>query len=514
MKSHEPRLLVGLSLLPDESTSSFVQRHCEANAVLKVGDLLRLVTEIARRAVRNLRQLVCSEAAMSALEGLTRAPAGTLLDRVMWPIDGAHGPLVRQGEHQWPEDARVSAHQAVCPLCLAGGGHGLTSWEFVQAPVCTRHGVALIEHCPRCRTQIPALRTTPANCATCGAPFCDATPADVSDATLRGAALIQAASMAGLGSPGHTSPVSPRDLSDLLRICVLPAFGHGVDFGLRTPLSDIPIQARLDALEAFGYGLQGRVINADTIRPYLMRRWPHSGLLMPQQQRRLLAGACGDVGMLRDVTCLVCDGRDDLEPETAVSLFGPRVPCLCTRSDVAAFLKVGEDTVVSLERAGLRLTHPAFGDGYDMDEVLDLRRALEEAHTFEDVDRVFGLPALTQCLVHIQLLHAIPVGSETFVHADSVSRLFHSVQRGVASLEVRSGGTRLGDWAAQVGLMELVATAVSWLVGGSLQVVEWQAPYRLADVFVDTARLTALVTKRAASHGLCAVGNQSALCDG
>lgn len=500
MSSHEPRLLVGLPLQPDESIPSFVQRHCEANAVLKVGDLLRLVSEIAKQAVRNLRQLVCSAAAMSALEKLTRAPAGTLQDRVMWPIDGAHGPLVRQGEHQWPEDARVSAHQAVCPLCLAGGGYGLTSWDFVQAPACTRHGVALIEHCLRCKTRILTLRTTPANCETCGAPFGDVTPDGVSDATLRAAVLIQSASMAGLGNPGHTSPVSPRDLSDLLRLCVLPDFKQGVDYGLRTALSDIPIQARLSALETLGRAVQGRVIDAETLRPYLMRRWPHSGLLMPQQQRRLLAGACEDVGMLRDVTSLVCEGRDDLEPETAVRRFGLRVPRLHSRAEVAAFLKVGEHTVVSLERAGLRLTQPASGDGYDMDEVLALRRALQEAHTFEDVDRVLGLPALARGLAHVQLLHAIPVGDETLIHADSVTRLFASVQRGVESLDVGTGGMRLGDWARQVGSIEVVVAAVGWLAGGSLRIVAWNAPYRLADASVDAERLGELAHKRSASH--------------
>lgn len=498
--STTPRLLVGLPLRPDESVPSVVQRHCAANSVLKVGDFLGLVSAVANQPVRGVSDLVCSQVALSAMEKVTRLPAGALQPRMLWPIEGVRGPVVRQGEHQWPMDARVSPHQALCPLCLVDAGYGRAEWEFVQAPVCATHAVALVERCHRCGSHVASLRTTPLHCQACGAPLSEAPAEGVSDTVLRAAKLVQSTTVAGFGSLRYTAPFSPRDLSDLLRLCVLPPAGAGAGFGLEGPLYAIPVASRLAALDALGRALTGRTIDADVLRPHLMRRWLHAPLLGLRQRRRLLAGACGELGMMRDVANLVCDGREDVESETAVQLLGPRLPSLQTRADVARFLGIDESVLVCLERVGLRLASPAPGHGHDMDEVLALRHALDEALSLGEVDQVLGLPSLADCLVQAKVLHAIRLRDELLVHADSVTSLFSGVQRAVAPRDASTRSVRLSEWAARVDSIELATAAIVWVLGGSLLVTAWDEPYRLVDVSLDALRLDKLVGERAAQY--------------
>lgn len=223
-------------------------------------------------------------------------------------------------------------------------------------------------------------------------------------------------------------------------------------------------------------------------------------LLGLRQQRRLLAVACEELGMLRDVANLVCDGRDDLELETAVRLLGPRLPSLQTRAEVARFLGVDESVLVCLERAGLRLASPAPGHGHDMDEVLALRHALDEALSLVEVDQVLGLPSLADSLVQARVLHAIRLRDELLVHADSVTSLFSGVQRAVSPRDASTGSVRLGEWVGSVDSIELATAAIVWVLGGSLRVTAWDAPYRLVDVWLDAMRLDKLVGQRAAQH--------------
>ncbi|CAM5796906.1 TniQ family protein [Rhizobacter fulvus] len=500
MTPSPPKLLVCLPILPNESIASFVQRHCAANAVLKVGDVLRLMSVSARKPVRSLSALVRDDVALSALEELTRSTKGALQGRLLRPLDGALGPLVRQDEHEWSEDARISPHQAICPFCLGDEGYGREEWEFVQAPVCSVHRVALVDRCHICSSGINALRTSPLHCGGCGASLAEAPTYEVTVATLRAAQLVQSTITSGLGLPGHTSPITPRDLSELLRLCLLPPEGARATFGLQGALHQFPIKMRLAALEAVGNALTGRSIDAMVLRRFLLKRWPHAPLLSPSQQRRLLVVACQEVGMLRDVTNLVCDGRDDLEPETAVRLFGLRVPSLQTRREVAAFLRVAEAVLTRMEQLGVFLTRPLPGYGYDMDEILSLRRALDDAHLPKDVDGILGIPGLAERLIHAEVLQSIRMGQGMRIHADSVTSLFNGFYRAGSGVAADTVKVRFGDWAERCGSLELVTAAVIWLLGGSLGVAAWDAPFRLVDLWVDQARLAELDAKRAASH--------------
>jgi hypothetical protein len=76
------------------------------------------------------------------------------LDEAQWArlaMGTADDTTVRLNGHVVPRDLTDLNSRAVCPACVAQGGHHRAVWLLAAMPVCAVHGARLVSACPDCR---------------------------------------------------------------------------------------------------------------------------------------------------------------------------------------------------------------------------------------------------------------------------------------------------------------------------------------------------------------------------
>jgi TniQ len=485
------QLLVQLPLHADEGIVSFVQRHCEANYVARMLDMLRLVGDVAGEPVKDVRDIVRSRPVLRGLETLTGLAEGSLDNRFVAPVQSTH---LRVGHHYWSEGQRRADAQAVCPTCLAESGYARTDWEFVQAPVCRVHNTALLESCPACTKPLRHRRARLMQCGECGSDLRLASSQAVSAAAAEAAGLVQRPAMVPMGDPDSTAPIDQEELSALLRLCVPASLGQGTSYGLTEPLERLPVAARLGALENLGHAWVERRIDSARLRAQVLGRWMSASLLPQHVQLELLATAAVTVELPGDVLRLLCHGSDAQRVVPAAVHFDGRPPQLLSTAAVADYLGIDEDALRAL-RGRDGLDSPPEGLGYDMDQVMRLERTLRTLLTPQEVDQVTGVDGLVLALLDLKLLAALRStdGTVIGIRLDSLELLLSGIQEKVDQ-RMPAPASAVPLWQALSHGTELqgVAWMVSQARGGSLGAYAWPAPHRLLDLVVDEARLRSL----------------------
>lgn len=495
-----PAFVLCRQLHPGESLASFTQWHCTENVVPRLSLLFRLLQQCGGVAVRSFHELAQSPVCVRALEMVTRQRPGSLehLQRKVLRAaveDGYEERLV-EGAYEWPQYARSRRVQAVCPMCLREAGYAYACWEFVQAPVCLRHEVRLVDHCHECGSLIKVDRPMLLNCQNCGALLEQAQAEPVDELQLKAARRVQTPRMQSFGTARETIPIEPQDLSGLLRLVLRPRPGDTATWGLTHDLEAIAIERRMDALGRMGQAFDGPRLDSMRLRAVAMGRWPYAALLPEGEIPRLLSEACRAVALPPDVTGMLSWDRASEPMPAAAELFKPDQPPrilelkrLAERLGLAlADLRVlmGEESVLTTKPAGY---------GFDMDEVLRLEHALAAMLTLEQADRVLGWQGLAAEMVSMRLVMSVPVAARgLLLHARSVTRLFGNAhERLVTPTTKASTPVPLGEAAA---VLSFDARQVAWslrqLIGGSLPAYGWEAPFHLTSLLVDPKELKAL----------------------
>jgi hypothetical protein len=486
-------LLVQLPPKPDESIFSLLQRHAQANAVGSMRDMLWLLESKIGYSVFRVQDLLVDATGIGAVEHLLGLPSPTLAHHYLHPFPGPE-KRVRQGLHEWSRHARVPETQHVCPECLAADGYARAAWDFVQAPVCTIHHCQLIDRCPKCTTKLSFARTNLLVCEHCDTELHNGAGMPVSESTSRAAHLVQGPRILSMGNVHDTCPVNPQDLSDFLRLCTLPAPGMPWTYSLEGGLAAVPLRDRVAALTRLGSAVDGRHIDPDKLRAQVMQRWPYSAALPKDEQTRLLRAACGMMEVPRDTANLLCFGSEQEADKTAAECYGPRIPHLRSRLEVEEFLAADAGMLNGLLQSGLPLTTPAEAQGYDMDEVLAIRRALQSVMTLDEVDHALGFVGLSEALLALKLLSGVRMPSgELRVLPSSLSTLLSRV---FAASENEPENARNGVEFLRASSLGVDTAQLAWIVsqilGGSLRVFAWRPPYTLASVWVEGTRLEQL----------------------
>jgi DNA-directed RNA polymerase subunit RPC12/RpoP len=484
-------------LQPGESLASFVQWHCTHNVLPRLSTLFGLLARTGGAPVRAVHELAQSPACLRALERVTRQPAGALahLQRKVLRAaveDGYEDRLV-DGDYEWPQHARARHLQAVCPSCLLESGYALASWEYVQAPVCLRHKVRLVDRCGDCGTSIKLDRKRLLACESCGHLLGRARVTPVDDQQLEAARRVQAAKTLAFGKPEDNLPIEPSDLSGLLRLLLRPLPGQSVAWGLTGDLEALTVERRLDALRRLGQTLAGSRVDSGRLRNEALGRWVYAPLLPESECVRLLREACETVALPPDVTAMLCWDREAPPLQMAMELFErdalPRIldlPQLGQRLGLSR-----EDLRTLMAEESVSETKPK-GYGFDMDEVLRLERALAEMLTLEDADRMLGWPGLAAELVSMRLVLGVTRASgEKALHPRSVTRLFEYMHERVTTAATRaSTAVPLAAVASSRGLdARQVAWALRQVIGGSLPAYGWEEPFHLTSVRVRSEEL-------------------------
>ena len=401
---------------------------------------------------------------------------------------------LRVGHHYWTLGQRRAETQAFCPACFAETGYARTAWEFVQAPVCLVHGVALLEACPACAKPLRHRRGRLLLCEDCGYDLASAPRQAVSDAAATVAVLIQQPTMVAMGDREATAPINQDELSALLRLCLAAGPGRGSLYGLTEPLAKLSVAGRIAALDRLGSAWVERRIDSTRLRAVVLERWVSSGLLPPSAQLDLLKLAAVTVELPGDVLRLLCHGSDERRDLPAALHFEGRPPQLLSTAAVATFLGIDESALRAL-RGRDGLDSPADGQGHDMDQVLGLEHALRALLTTQQVDRLTGVEGLALELVNLKLLTALRLADGTVIgiQLESLELLLSRTQENVDQrTPAPIAGVPLWEALSHGTDLARIAWMVSQVRGGSLAAFAWPAPHRLLDLVVDEARLREL----------------------
>jgi hypothetical protein len=498
-------LLVLLPMGEGESVLSLLQRHCEANAI-QLQALLKLLAQDTGKSRVDTLSVVLDKVVLNALESRLGLREGQLAHLYLQPVE-SKDKVLRQGEHEFSQYVRVPSGQPVCPLCLAEDGYARAVWDFVQAPVCTRHAVPLLTTCPDCGKSIQRTRSNLLLCGHCDYDLRDAAPGNpVSAKTLALARFVQSPTMLSLGSADAAFLIDHNFLSKILRLATLPPPGQPWRYALRGCLQRVPANVLLAALEAVGEALDGTHIDTARLRPRLLQRWPYSLRLPEREHSRLLDEALSLMYMDIGWSNLLRFDVVDMHVPTAADLYGNRIPRLFTLPQIEEFLEIDSCLMSYLLRFDTPLYRPGVGNGFDMDEVLSIQRSIPTLMSTDATDQFLGIPGLTSGLADLGLLATAQTASgDRLVHPAALSALLHRLwQAGLPPTSVDTSNTdavALQD-ASKLGFDgRKLGWVVSQAIGGSISVLKWLPPYNLASVWVDRRRLAQLADWPASEPG-------------
>lgn len=493
-----PSFIVCRDLQHGESLPSLIQWHCAKNLVPRLSALFALLKRCGGSAVDSVHELAQSPESLLALEWVTRQRPGALahLRRkvLRGAVEAGYEERRVDGLYEWPQGSRSRRIQAVCPLCLGEVGYAFTSWEFVQAPVCLRHGVMLLERCPSCSADIKVDRTLLLQCANCGIALSGARTETVESSQLEAARRVQESRTLTFGPVQNTVPLEPSELSGLLRLLLNPRQGEPISWGLTEDLETLDSSRRMDALSRLGKAFEGPRLDSLKLGEAAMGRWPFAALLPKSERVRLLREACQAAALPPDVTAMLCCGEERELGVSAIEQVSPAQPRrILTLKQLGERLGLDREPLLSLlAEEGISHTKPA-DYGFDMDDVMHLENQLASMRTSGWVDDCLGWPGAAEQLTRMKLLFAVrDIDNVPCVQPRSVSRLFARVHERVQSAVEHGASMRLGT-AQELGFdAERFAWAIAQVVGGSLPVHGWRPPFDLVSLEVCERRLVEL----------------------
>lgn len=309
------------------------------------------------------------------------------------------------------------------------------------------------------------------------------------------ARLVQEPRTCAFGTAAYTIPLEPQELSGLLRLMLLPAFGESTEYGLKKGLETLPLARRVQALRRLGSAVVDGRLDADALRSLALARWPYASWLVRDERVRLLREACSDVNLTQDVSAMLCWGTDKPLYPTAGETFGSRMPRILNLPELAEHLNLKLVSLNELLAAeNIDACKPS-DDGYDMDMVLELHRVVCAMPTFQEADALLGWPGVADELVGMRLLTSLSLTDGSMaIYPRSVSELLSRIRERVVDVPQADDGhaVSLGLAADFSFDARRFAWAIAQVVGGSLPTFGWEPPFNLVSLRVCEQRLRAL----------------------
>jgi len=477
------RLAVAPPPYPDESLAGYIIRLSERNAYTSHTWMLGLLRERSGCHVASAAEATRNPQVIAAVEAMAGLPERSLADRSF--VSWSHIQSWPCGEPDWdarPEKAFQRDHPMICPACLEEAPYARRLWDLAHLPVCTRHGIALVDSCPDCGKPISWRRTAVSRCNACGADLRRAPQASVAPAVVELASL--GLSPIRLGTAGHTELIIPEDMFRLLHLLVPRWPGLSLEASGKENFIKLPLGDRLQALTTLARCWNGSFLESAGIRQALLEHWRHlqafnASFYLRKELRRWV-----DSADLQDsVAGMILHDYPDADADKAYHLYSGNPPRFANPEEIARYLGV-EQPLLNCLRWLFLLKYPTPRYlAYDADDVLECRDFLDDLMTPEEVDEIVGAPGISRLLEQNRLIEPWCRQARKVCYApDSLASLFDAIQRNLVPGQRSQATVRLRD-LAQRGAEQLMRLIVR-VLDGSLPVVGWDEPYRVVDVWV------------------------------
>lgn len=476
-----------LSIAPppfgDESLAGYVIRLSEKNAFSGPGWMPELLRTRSGLPVATVAEAARDAQLVRAVEALAGLSEGSLADRAFTPR--SYSRARRGGPPSWdarPLEAYQRHHPMVCPACLDEAPYARKLWDLAHLPVCTRHGLLLVDTCHRCGERLTWRRTRVGHCESCGADLRRSERIPAAPATL--AVADRGLSHIPVGTDAHTELMSPEDLFRLVRLRALIKPGHSLEDALKENFTKLPLADRLRALSLIAEAWNGRFLDSARIRQTLLENWRHLEALNANFHIRRELRRWVDTADLEDpMAGMILHDFPDADADKAYHVYGGKPPRFANAKEVASFLGV-EQPVLNCLRWRSLLKYPTPRHlAYDADDVLECRDFLDDLVTPEEVDQIVGAPGISRMLVQSGLIEPwCRMAKKPCYAPDSLAKLFDAVLVKVLPKPEQGTSLRLGQLAE--GNPDRLMGLITKIFSGTVRAVHWVAPYRLVDLVV------------------------------
>lgn len=455
----------------------------EKNVVMSPSWLLQHLKDQAGCPVASAAETARDRRLISVVETMSGLPAHSLLNKGF--VDFTIGEAQYGIDPAWAErplDAYQRHHPMVCPACLEESAYARKLWDLAHLPVCTKHGLALIDTCPNCGKRLSWKRVKVAHCGDCGADLRQAARVSVDPEVTELASL--GLSRIPLGNEVHTALLSPEDLYRLVRLLMPRKPGVRLDEANNGQFSLTPLNDRLQALTWLAECWNGRYLDSALIRHRLLEHWSHlQAFDTPFYIHQQLRSWVGAEDLQDSVAGMILNDYPDADADKAYHRYSGKPPRFTKPKEIASYLGV-EQPLLECLRWRYLLRHPTPRYlGYDADDVLESRDFLDDLMTPEEVDQIVGAPGISHMLVQNRLIEPwCRLAKKPCFSPDSLESLFDAFRIKVLPKPQSEPAVRL-EGIAQ-GDPDLLMKLISMALGGSLLVVGWSAPYRLIDLVV------------------------------
>jgi hypothetical protein len=481
---------VPLDPLPGEPLlGGYLVRLCESNLLPKMGWIFELVEDHTGTRVRTSLELIQRPDLLETLErliptrpkALTQSswkPVQSSSDRFYWIAgEGAYDALM------------MTRHAQVCPQCLAAKGHVREEWLLGHLPVCSDHGVALIDTCPACHRSILNDRSLLGHCHRCGASFQEATPYPVSEAAQKMARSMLKHQGLLLGHAGHQEELSLNECARLFLLIGSTLNSHAKALYAPSRCDALPLAQRLATFELMAAAWSDGHLDSSRIRELLLNRWPYLGRISETLRTQRLDAFLVGRHLHMHITNMI--RGDDPEKAVLMAVHQPNVemPYIQEEADAADYLGISVWELNHYQMATRCLNKTEEDWGYDADQLLAARKLLNEALSDSGLDTFLGLEGASKTLQGMGLLKAwsdYAPDERKFAPWD-IQNLYDQMWGLVQPVEANTALISLGELVSLVETDEPGAELMSQVLNQELPIRAWLPPYRFSDIYVEKA---------------------------
>lgn len=393
-------------------------------------------------------------------------------------------------------DGLILGRMAYCPVCLAQDGFSRAEWEVGAVTACAIHSLQLHDECPHCRAPASWNRASFLNCKECGTDYRTAPQRPATHGECMVAMDFAAlAPFRVLDAQGDTYTIRWDQMFNIYKAVLLPDECWVTD-NWKTPyIANLGCTARHVAIAKLTECHENASYDLRMLAPKLYHALgalsviPRDNIVERTGIRFLEAQG----GLSQRSALAMCRAAPPPEVATAADIFDGRPPHIKSDQELVSFLGVDMETIAALVAWSVLTPPRAAHLGYDADELVNLKRFLQEdLITIDELETIVGTPIDPQDLRDTTLLPRWNPRNKGDARV-SIQRVL-SAHLALLATWHRSPrhntGVSIGEWVqGHENAFEAVVESASLVISRDITIVGWRPPFNWTSILLDPASL-------------------------